>query len=82
MVDHSDEQPPKRMGESLLTDEEQILELLAAQDGRLWQGDIVAETGFSESKTSRLLCAIEDEGKIRRGRVGRQKFVDLADSEE
>lgn len=79
--DQSEQPPVKTMGESLQTNEEQILQLFADHDDRLWQGDIVAKTGFSESKTSRLLCAMEKDGKINRGRVGRRKVVELPDSD-
>ncbi|WP_136718380.1 helix-turn-helix transcriptional regulator [Halorientalis salina] len=82
VVEQSEQPPVKGMEESLQTDEEQILQLLAEHDHRLWQGDVVAKTGFSESKTSRLLCKMENNGKISRGQVGRQKVVDLPDSDE
>lgn len=82
VIEHSKDQSPEHTEQSLLTGEERILKLLGAHDGRLWQADIAAETGFFESKTSRLLCEVEDDGKIERNRVGRQKFVDLADSDE
>lgn len=81
-VDQSEQPPVKGMEGSLQTGEEQILQLFAEHDDRLWQRDIVAKTGFSESKTSRLLCAMEDAEKISRGRVGRQKVVSLSQLDE
>lgn len=58
-------------------DDERVVQLLSAHDGKMWQGEIVAETGWSESKTSRTLSAMEQDGKISRCRVGREKLVYL-----
>lgn len=63
--------------ESLLTDEEQVLRLLQRRGDWMWQREIVVDTGFSESKTSRLLCEMESADLIRRRRAGRKKVVSL-----
>lgn len=61
--------------ETVGSSEGQILTLLDANDGRMWQQDVVAETGFSAAKVSRLLSELEASGQIARYRKGRQKVV-------
>lgn len=46
--------------------EERVLVLLDERDGRVWQGDVVDETGFSKAKVSKLLTEMEDDGEISR----------------
>lgn len=57
--------------------EEQVLVLLDEHDGRMWQGDVVQETGFSKAKVSRLLTAMEDDGEITRYWKSGKKVVTL-----
>jgi uncharacterized membrane protein len=58
-------------------DEEKIISLLEAAGGSLWQSTLVHQCGFSRSKTSKLLKAMENDGKIRRKATGREKMVML-----
>lgn len=67
--------PPIVEHEPVVTPEEQVLSLLDAHDGRMWQQDVVEETGFSPAKVSRLLSRLEADGQIARYRKGRQKVV-------
>lgn len=61
--------------ETMISSEEQILALLDTYDGRMWQQDVVAETGFSPPTVSRLLSELEADGQIARLRKGREKIV-------
>ena len=61
--------------ETVISSEDQVLSLLDVYEGRIWQQDVVAETGFSPAKVSRLLSALEDDGQIVRLRKGREKIV-------
>lgn len=61
--------------DSMISSEDGILALLDAYDGRMWQQDVVAETGFSPAKVSRDLSELEAEGQIARVRKGREKIV-------
>ncbi|QLD89542.1 hypothetical protein HWV07_11065 [Natronomonas salina] len=61
--------------EKMISSEEQILTLLDAHEGRMWQQDVVTETGFSPAKVSRDLSELEADGQIARVRKGRQKIV-------
>ena len=43
----------------------------------MWQAELVKQTGFSDSKASRLLSRMEKSGLIRRIRDGMGKRVEL-----
>lgn len=58
-------------------DETRIINLLKAAGGRMYQSTIADQCGFSRSKTSKLLKAMEEKGKIRRDEKGREKVVTL-----
>lgn len=55
--------------------EAQVLALLEANDGRMYQQDVIAETGYSAGTVSRVLSELEDDGRIARLRKGRKKIV-------
>lgn len=71
----ADTTPPVIEHESVRPSEGQILTLLDASDGRMWQQDVIAETGFSAATVSRHLSKLEDDGRIVRLRKGRKKVV-------
>lgn len=60
-------------------DEEKVVTLLESSGGRLYQSTIVDQLEFSRSKTSQLLTSMENRGKIRREKKGREKVVTLID---
>jgi uncharacterized membrane protein len=62
---------------SIENDEEKVIRLLAAAGGRLHQSTITKQCGFSKSKTSGLLSAMERKGVISRKKSGRGKIVTL-----
>lgn len=57
--------------------EERVLVLLDDRDGRMWQGDVVDETGFSKATVSKLLTAMEADGTIARHWENGAKVVTL-----
>lgn len=57
------------------TDREIVFYVLRERGGRVKQSTLVTRTGWSASKVSRLLTAMEDRGIIERVRVGREKVV-------
>lgn len=63
--------------DELATREEYVLRLLITNGGRLKQADLVAETGWSQAKVSRLLQRMEEQGDITRVHVGRNNLVVL-----
>lgn len=56
-----------------------VLSLLTEHGGDVWQTEIAATTGWSQSKTSRVLSRMESDGTIDRYRFGRHKVVCLPD---
>lgn len=75
-----DESPPvvtpeetwHRLG---VSPEDYLVRLLRSRGGRLKQQQIVAETGWSESCVSRVLSEMEDDGRVGRVPLGREKVV-------
>jgi len=63
----------------LSADQQTVVRVLSSRDGSMWQAELVRETGFTDSKASRLLSRMEAEGHIRRIRDGMGKRVELAE---
>jgi hypothetical protein len=66
----------------LLSDEERVVRLLEANDGRMKQADIVVETDWSNAKVSQLLSSMAEEGRIEKLRIGRENLITLVEREE
>lgn len=62
-------------------DKEKVVRLLVNAGGRMPQTTIAKHCGFSKSKASELLSAMENEGVISRKKMGRAKTVTLIKSE-
>ncbi len=62
-----------------LTDEERIIRLLASNDGRMKQSQIVGATDWSKAKVSRLLSAMEANEEITKLTVGRENIIFLGE---
>ena len=63
----------------LSADQQTVVGILLSSNGSMWQAELVRETGFTDSKASRLLSRMEAEGHIRRIRDGMGKRVELAE---
>ncbi|MDG5760701.1 ABC transporter permease [Natronococcus sp. A-GB1] len=61
----------------LLSDEERVLRLLRRNGGRMKQGSIVSETGWSNAKVSQLLSQMADDEEIEKLRIGRENLITL-----
>lgn len=72
--------PPITLG--IQDDEEKVVSLLRAAGGNLYQSTITDQCGFSRSKTSKLLKTMENKGKIRREKKGREIVVTLLNETE
>ena len=59
--------------------EERIVHLLRANDGRLWQRDIVDTLDVSKATVSRRLSNLETNGRISRLEFRGEKIVTLPD---
>ncbi|MFB6292732.1 MAG: helix-turn-helix transcriptional regulator [Halonotius sp.] len=62
---------------TIRTNEEQVVDLLARNDGQMKQAEIGAALEWSESKTSRVLSEMGDEGRIEKLRIGRENVIRL-----
>jgi hypothetical protein len=76
-TDNIPEPKPSTKSSMLSDDQRRVVELLAASPGSMWQAELVRESGFTDSKASRLLSRMEHEGLIRRVRDGMGKRVEL-----
>jgi hypothetical protein len=65
----------------VMTDEERVLELLEANDGRMRQAAIAEEFEWSASKTSRVIGRMADDGSVEKLRLGRENLVTAPDEE-
>ena len=63
--------------ETGLTPAEFLRAVVHTNGGKMYQKELVDATGWSESSVSRLLGALEAEGRINRVQVGREKIVYL-----
>jgi hypothetical protein len=66
---------------SLLSDEERVERLLAANGGRMRQAAIVSETGWSDAKVSQLLSEMAASGRVEKLRLGRENLISLPGEE-
>lgn len=57
--------------------DERVLALLDDHGGRMWQQDVVAETGYSEGRVSKLLGELEADDRVTRHWKDGQKVVTL-----
>lgn len=73
------EQATANIDTELLSNEEQVLELLAANDGRLKQQEIAERLDWSDTKTSDVLKRLRDDGEVESFRLGRENVIRLPD---
>ena len=67
---------PTRM---LSGDQQTVVGILSRSNGSMWQAKLVRESGFTDSKASRLLSRMEAEGHIRRIRDGMGKRIEIVE---
>ena len=63
----------------LSADQQKVVGILSSIKGSMWQAELVRETGFTDSKASRLLSRMDAEGHITRIRDGMGKRVELTE---
>lgn len=66
----------------LLSDEERVIRLLEANDGRMKQAKIVEETRWSNAKVSQLLSAMAEDERIEKLRLGRENLISLPEEDD
>lgn len=74
-----DSDPFAGVDEELLSDEERVVRLLEANDGRMKQATIVTETDWSNAKVSQLLSAMAERNEIEKLRIGRENLITLCE---
>ena len=64
----------------LLPPEERVLTLLEEYHGRMWQQDVVEETGYSEGRVSEVLSEMETDDQVTRYWKNGKKVVTLPEN--
>jgi len=60
-----------------VSDDERVLRMIETEGGRMKQKHLVEETGWSEAKVSKLTSSMEDEGEIKKIRLGRENILEI-----
>jgi len=60
---------------ALLSNEEQVMQLLEANGGRMKQQTVVEELGWTDAKTSKVVSGMREEGTIESFRIGRENVL-------
>lgn len=68
--------------DELLSNEERVLRLVEANDGRMKQQAIADELDWTDAKTSKVVRTLRDEGKLEGFRLGRENVLRLPDVDE
>ncbi|AWB26425.1 helix-turn-helix transcriptional regulator [Halococcoides cellulosivorans] len=74
-ADDTADGPP--FDQSLLRNDEQVVRLLDANDGRMKQQAIAATLDWTDAKTSQVVGGLRDEGRVETFRIGRENVVEL-----
>jgi hypothetical protein len=65
----------------LLSNEEQVLQLLESNGGRLKQQQVAGELDWTDAKTSQVIGGLREEDKVETFRIGRENVVTLPDTD-
>lgn len=65
----------------LLSNEEQVLQLLEREGGRMKQQAVADELGWTDAKTSQVTKKLREEGDLEGFRLGRENVLSLPDEE-
>ena len=65
----------------LLSNEEQVLQLLEANGGRLKQQQVAGDLDWTDAKTSQVIGGLREEDKVETFRIGRENVVTLPDTD-
>lgn len=68
--------------ESLLSNEEQVLNLLSERGGRMKQAEVAEELDWTAAKTSKVVSTLRDEGSVEGFRLGRENVLRLPEDGE
>ncbi|MDF9747168.1 DUF7345 domain-containing protein [Natrinema salsiterrestre] len=65
----------------LLSNEEQVLQLLRNQGGRMKQQAVVEELDWTDAKTSKVVSGLREDGELESFRLGRENVLSLPDED-
>jgi len=65
----------------LLSNEEQVLQLLESNGGRLKQQQVAGDLDWTDAKTSQVIGGLREEDKVETFRIGRENVVTLPDTD-
>lgn len=68
--------------EDAVPDTERVMNMVGEAGGKMKQKKIVEETGWSEAKVSQVTSKLEDQGEIRKLRMGRENVLEVLDEED
>ncbi len=63
----------------LLSNEEQVVNLLDENGGRMKQKQVVEELGWTDAKTSKVVSGLREDGEIESFRIGRENVLTFPD---
>lgn len=72
----------EELSRDLLSNEEQVLEVLEERGGRIKQQDLANELGWSDMKTSNVVRDMRDAGTIDGFRLGRENVLTIPDDDD
>ncbi len=78
----TDTTPTPPVDESLLSNEEQVLQLLEENGGRMKQQAVVQTLGWTDAKTSKVVSRLREEGAVESFRIGRENVLRLPEESE
>lgn len=69
-------------GQELLSNEEQVVDLLEQRGGRVKQKEVADELDWTKTKTSYVVSNLRDEGRIHSFRLGRENVLSLSEPDD
>ena len=66
----------------LLSNEEQVLQLVSDHGGRMKQQAVVEELGWTDAKTSKVVTGLREDGELESFRLGRENVLSLPETDE
>lgn len=74
--------PTSEEAAELLSNEEQVLQLLEDRGGRMKQQEVVDALGWTDAKTSQVVSSLREDGEIESFRLGRENVLRLPEVDE
>ncbi len=66
---------------ALLSNDEQVIQVLEANGGRVKQQTVKEELGWTDAKTSKVVSSLREDGTVESFRIGRENVLKFADSD-